>query len=129
MNRLTAVGCSLLLLALPVLSGCSKEGRQKTESSRKEPTPRATPSSRVQTQTGEELFKQYCAPCHPDGGNVSDPRKNLHGSALKANHITKPEDIVRIMRNPISRMIRFDETTISDKDATAIADYVLSAFK
>ena len=129
MYRLTVAGCSLLLLVLPALGGCSQEARQKSESPRKVPTPHAMPSQQVRTQTGEELFKQYCAPCHPDGGNVSDPRKNLRGSALKANHITRPEDIVRIMRNPMSRMIRFDKTTISDKDATAIADYVLSAFK
>jgi len=75
------------------------------------------------------LFKQYCSSCHPDGGNVSDPQRPLYGSALRRNHITKPEDIVRILRNPLSRMIRFDVSTLSDKDARAIAEYVLATFK
>lgn len=129
MKRLTAVGCSLLLLALPISGGCRKERPHNSESPQKAPAPHAAPSSPVRTQTGEELFKQYCAPCHPDGGNVSDPERNLHGYALKANHITRPEDIVRIMRNPISRMIRFDESTISDRDAAVIAEYILATFK
>lgn len=129
MNRLTAVGCSLLLLALPIMGGCRQESPQSSESHRQAPTPHAEPSPRAQAQTGEELFKQYCAPCHPDGGNVSDPERNLRGYALKSNHITKPEDIVRIMRHPISRMIRFDESTISDRDAAVLADYILKTFK
>jgi cytochrome c6 len=78
---------------------------------------------------GEELFKQYCSSCHPDGGNVSDPERSLRGSALRSHHITRPRDIVRIMRTPISRMISFDAATLSDNDATAIADYVLYTFK
>jgi hypothetical protein len=33
------------------------------------------------------------------------------------------------MRNPKSRMIRLDPSTLSDKDARVIADYVLKTFK
>lgn len=75
------------------------------------------------------LFKQFCANCHPDGGNVSDLARSLYGSSLRKHHIHTPEDIVRIMRNPLSRMIRFDVTMISDADAHVIADYVLKTFK
>jgi len=60
---------------------------------------------------------------------VSDPERTLHGSDLQNKRITKPEDIVRIMRNPLSRMIRFDAETVSDKDARTIAEYVLNTFK
>jgi cytochrome c6 len=48
---------------------------------------------------------------------------------LKKNNITTPDDIVRIMRKPLSRMIRFDASTLSDKDARAIAEYVLKTFR
>ena len=85
-------------------------------------------SRQAQLARGEQLFKQYCAACHPDGGNVSDPARNLRRSTLQANRITKPEDIVGIMRKPISRMIRFDAATLSNEDARAIAEYVLESF-
>ena len=109
-----------------LLSGCAKETPQKPETGHD--------VSGVQERvgilsSGEALFKQYCSTCHPNGGNVSDPRHPLYGSALRRNHITTPEDIVRIMRNPLSRMIRFDRSTLSDKDAGAIAEYVLATFK
>jgi cytochrome c6 len=48
---------------------------------------------------------------------------------LKKNHIASADDIIRIMRNPISRMIRFDVSTLSDRDARAIAEYILTTFR
>jgi cytochrome c6 len=124
--RRTLIRISLLLLcALTVFNGCSRH----------EPAP-ATPSPAAASATagaavpsGEALFKQYCSSCHPDGGNVSDPQRTLHGSVLKKNHITSADDIIRIMRSPISRMIRFDVSTLSDRDARAIAEYILATFK
>jgi cytochrome c6 len=79
--------------------------------------------------TGEALFKQHCAVCHPDGGNTVKPEYTLHGKALKKHNITKPEDIVKKMRNPGPGMNMFDEKTIPEKDAMAIAEYVLNTFK
>ena len=78
---------------------------------------------------GEALFKQHCAVCHPDGGNTITPQKTLHAKALAANNITKPEDIVKTMRNPGPGMNKFDQATIPDEDATAIAEYVLLTYK
>ncbi len=122
MGRVALQTCAVLTVAMSVLGGCRREEVQKTGSMPAVPAPQTV-------QTGEELFKQYCSPCHPDGGNVSDPERTLHGSALRANRIIRPEDIVRVMRNPVSRMIRFDAATISDREARAIAEYVLTAFK
>ena len=110
------------MVVASLLGGCGNEAPRNTE------RPPAPPLQQ-QLSRGEELFKQYCAPCHPDGGNVSDPERTLRGSALRSHHITRSRDIVHIMRTPISRMISFDAATISDKDARAIADYVLYAFK
>jgi cytochrome c6 len=78
---------------------------------------------------GEELFKQHCAGCHPDGGNIIDPKYTLHKKDLKAHRITKPADIVTIMRNPGPGMTKFDKKTIPDKDAQRIAGYILKTFK
>ncbi|MDR3580812.1 MAG: c-type cytochrome [Oryzomonas sp.] len=121
MFRSTLRACAVVTVVVPLLGGCGNDAPQNGGRS---PAP-----LQRQLGRGEELFKQYCAACHPDGGNVSDPERSLHGSALRSHHITRARDIVRIMRTPISRMIGFDAATLSDKDATAIADYVLYTFK
>ena len=123
MFRTTTMACSVVALSIWLLGGCS-ENAPRTAGEQ-----RAVSDPQGQSRTGEELFRQFCHNCHPDGGNVSDPKRTLHGSALRKNHVTKPEDIVRIMRRPLSRMISFDQDTISDKDARAIAEYVLNTFK
>lgn len=121
--RMSKLG--LLLVLISGVPGCSEDQRQKAVGA---PTAPATVIPRP-VPDGEALFKQYCAVCHPNGGNVTDPGRALYGSVLKRRHITTPEDIVRIMRSPQSRMIRFDAATLPDKDARAIAEYVLVTFK
>ena len=79
--------------------------------------------------SGEELFKTHCAVCHPDGGNIVNPKKSLHKKDREANNIRKPEDIVKSMRNPGPGMTPFDKATIPDEDANKIADYILKTFK
>lgn len=123
MSRTTTMACSAAALFTILLGGCSEEAPRTPARQRAASDPQG------QRRTGEELFMQFCHNCHPDGGNVSDPKRTLHGLALRKNHVTKPEDIVRIMRRPLSRMISFDQETISDKDARAIAEYVLNTFK
>jgi cytochrome c6 len=115
----------VIVYAVCLMSGCSKETPQKTASG----TPAAPAVEQGQMPDGEALYKQYCASCHPDGGNVNDPKMNLHGSAMRANRITTPDDVVRIMRTPISRMIRFDAAMLPDREARAIGEYVLKTFK
>jgi cytochrome c6 len=116
---------ALLMVSSVSLTGCSKDEPRKVAVA---PVASGTTSPEP-VRDGEALFKQYCANCHPNGGNASDSERTLYGSVLKRNHITKPEDIVRIMRKPLSRMIRFDASTLSDKDARTIAEYVLKTFK
>lgn len=87
---------------------------------------------------GKALFKKNCSPCHPDGGNIINPKKTLHKKDLDANKITTAEDIVKKMRNPgpfpdhpqdWAGMKMFDQKTISDQDASEIADYILKTFR
>ena len=120
-----AKACVLLVVSIGALTGCSRDESQKVTV-----TPAGSASTAQEPASdGEALFRQYCATCHPNGGNVSDPERTLYGSELKRKHITTAEDIVRIMRNPLSRMIRFDAATIPDRDARAIAEYILTRFK
>lgn len=120
---------AVLALGMALLGGCKKEAPQKTETPPAVPVQQPAPVAPEQAKTGEELFKQHCAVCHPDGGNIVKPEHTLHSKSLVAHKITKPEDIVKIMRNPRQGMNRFDEATIPDKDAMAIAEYVLNTFK
>jgi cytochrome c6 len=79
--------------------------------------------------SGEELFKTHCAVCHPDGGNIINPKHTLHGNDLKKAGIKNWQGVVKSMRNPGTGMTKFDKKTVSDKDARAIAEYVLKTFK
>jgi mono/diheme cytochrome c family protein len=125
MNRRIGITLSVLAISTVIIGGCKKETPQKTE------VPQTVPGqqSASTAKTGEELFKQMCAQCHPDGGNTVNPKKTLHRQSLEANNITKPEDIVKIMRNPGAGMNKFDEATLPEKDALTIAEYVLNAFQ
>ncbi len=80
-------------------------------------------------KTGEALFKENCSPCHPDGGNIVNPSFTLHKKDREAHGVKTSKDIVGKMRNPGPGMTKFDKNTISDKDAEAIADYIMKTFK
>jgi len=82
-----------------------------------------------ETLTGETLFKQHCAVCHPDGGNIVNPKKTLHKQDREANNVKTVADIVSKMRNPGPGMIKFDEHTIPNKQAKEIAEYVLKSLQ
>jgi cytochrome c6 len=81
------------------------------------------------SKAGEELFKQHCSMCHPEGGNIINAKKTLRGKDLKANNVKSAGDIVKMMRNPGPGMTKFDEKTIPDKEAKEVAEYILKTFK
>jgi cytochrome c6 len=90
--------------------------------------------SLADTKKGEKIdgakeFKEHCAVCHPNGGNIINPKKPLDKKSLAANKVKTTKDIVNKMRNPGPGMTKFDAKTISDKEAKAIADYILKTFK
>ncbi|HCE68661.1 MAG: cytochrome C [Geobacteraceae bacterium GWC2_55_20] len=122
-------GLAILLIGTVFVGGCKKDTQQKAEAPQISPVPAAPPTPMIQSKTGETLFKQHCAVCHPDGGNIVTPQMTLHRQNLAAHKINKPEDIVKIMRNPGQGMNRFDEATIPDKDAMSIAEFVLNTYK
>lgn len=78
---------------------------------------------------GDALFKERCAACHPDGGNIINPQKTLKKKDLAASKLTEAKKIVAYMRKPGPGMTPFDAKSLPDKDATAIATYILKTFK
>jgi len=80
-------------------------------------------------KTGEELFREHCVLCHPDGGNIVNPQKTLLRAHREAHGIRTAADIVRIMRNPGPGMQKFDRKTLPDPEAKKIAEYILKTFK
>lgn len=86
------------------------------------------------TKKGEKIdgakeFKEHCAVCHPEGGNIVNPKKTLKKADREANGVRRWKDIVAKMRKPGPGMTTFDKKTISDKEAKAIAEYIMATFK
>jgi cytochrome c6 len=91
---------------------------------------RAVPvEAALEASQGEQAFVKNCSVCHPMGGNIINTAKTLDKKVLTANGIREPADILRNIRNPGPAMTRFDEKTISDETARAIAEYILKTFK
>ncbi len=74
-------------------------------------------------------FEEHCAVCHPNGGNTINAKKTLSKKSLEASGIKSAKDIISQIRNPGPGMTKFDEKAISNKEAKAIAEYVLKNFK
>lgn len=79
--------------------------------------------------SGEALYKEKCAACHPDGGNIINPKKTLKKKDLVTNKLTGVKEFVAYLRKPGPGMNAFDEKSLPEKDAKAIATYVLKTFK
>ena len=78
---------------------------------------------------GNKEFLEHCAVCHPNGGNIVNTKKTLNASSLKANGVKSVKDIIAKIRNPGPGMTKFDEKTISNKEAKAIGEYIMKSFK
>lgn len=89
-----------------------------------DPAPKAT-----MKVSGEASFKKYCVACHAGGGNIIRPAKTLHQKNREANGVKTTDDIVRLLRNPGPGMPKFDEKSVPDAEAKAIAEYVIHALK
>ena len=71
---------------------------------------------------GEAVFKAKCASCHPDGGNIINPKASLKGQKDAKKIISK-------IRNGGGGMAAFDAKSVSDADAKLVADYIIKTFK
>jgi cytochrome c6 len=86
-------------------------------------------AEKASKDNGEAEFKEHCAICHPEGGNLINPKKTLHKKDREANKIRNEADIIKILRKPGPGMTPFDEKTISDSEAREVAKYIFKAFK
>lgn len=71
---------------------------------------------------GGEIFKAKCATCHPDGGNIMNPKATLKG-------LKDTKAITKKIRAGGGGMSAFDAKSISDADAKAVAEYIVKTFK
>jgi len=78
---------------------------------------------------GKKEFENHCAVCHKGGGNLINPAKTLAKKDRLANGVKNANDIIKLMRKPGPGMTAFDSKAIPDKEARAIADYILKTFK
>ncbi len=78
---------------------------------------------------GKVEFEKHCAVCHKDGGNTINPAKTLSKKDRTVNGVKSAKDIMKLMRKPGPGMTPFDAKTIPDKEAKAIAEYILKTFK
>ena len=88
-----------------------------------------TSAASAASMSGEADFKEHCASCHADGGNIVKPDKTLSRKDREKNGIKTAKDIVNVMRKPGEGMTTFDKKTLSDKQAKAIANYIIKTFK
>ncbi|MFA7403419.1 MAG: c-type cytochrome [Pelobacteraceae bacterium] len=79
-------------------------------------------SAAVAADKGEAIFKEKCASCHPDGGNIIKPSETLKG-------IKDPAKIIKKARKGGGGMPAFDSKAISDADAKLLAKYIIKTFK
>lgn len=135
MQRRLVVTLAILALIISGVTGCKKKSEEQAQPPQSAMTaaapaaPAVQPSPSATGLTGEQLFKQHCAVCHPNGGNTIAPSKTLGAKALaERSKITKPEEIVKVMRNPGPGMNKFDEGMISNDDAKKIGEYILATF-
>ena len=63
----------------------------------------------LDTDLGKDLFKNHCAGCHINGGNIIRRSKNLKFSTLKRNGIEDAEAIAKIAREGIGIMDGYKE--------------------
>jgi cytochrome c6 len=78
---------------------------------------------------GEAEFREYCAECHVDGGNIIKSTKTLSEKDRVTNGIKTADDIIKIIRNPGEGMTRFDDKTLPNNEARRIAEFIIKTFK
>ena len=72
---------------------------------------------------GKNLFKNHCAGCHINGGNIIRRSKNLKISSLKRNGFDSTEAIAKIAREGIGIMDGYKDQ-LGENGDQVLADWV-----
>ncbi len=78
----------------------------------------------VESDLGKNLFKNNCAGCHINGGNIIRRSKNLKISSLKRNGIDNQEAIAKIARQGIGIMSGYKDN-LGDNGDQIVANWIL----
>ena len=78
----------------------------------------------LDAELGKNLFKNHCAGCHINGGNIIRRSKNLKISALKHNGFDSKEAIAKIAREGIGIMDGYKDK-LGENGDQVLADWVL----
>ena len=77
----------------------------------------------ISTDSGEILFKNNCAGCHINGGNIIRRSKNLKLASLNKNGIHEPESIAKIAKEGIGIMDGYKEQ-LGDNGDKIVANWI-----
>ncbi len=77
----------------------------------------------LDSDLGKNLFKNHCAGCHVNGGNIIRRSKNLKISSLKHNGINDPETIAKIARQGIGIMDGYKDQ-LGDNGDQIVANWI-----
>ena len=77
----------------------------------------------IEADLGGNLFKNNCAGCHINGGNIIRRSKNLKISSLKRNGIDNPEAIAKIARQGVGIMSGYEDE-LGDNGDQIVANWV-----
>ena len=77
----------------------------------------------LDADSGKTLFKNQCAGCHLNGGNIIRRGKNLKISSLKHNGIDNPEAIAKIARQGIGIMDGYKDQ-LGDNGDQIVANWI-----
>ena len=77
----------------------------------------------IEADLGENLFKQNCAGCHINGGNIIRRSKNLKISSLKRNGIDSPDAIAKIASQGIGIMSGYEDK-LGDNGDQIVANWI-----
>lgn len=76
----------------------------------------------IAVPSGEQLFKNNCASCHVDGGNIVDPKKPVKGSEKLASKATFKE----LLGKATGVMPAFPQIVNDDPSLSALYSYCKS---
>ena len=77
----------------------------------------------IDSNLGKNLFRNHCAGCHINGGNIIRRSKNLKISILKRNGINDPEAIAKIARKGIGIMDGY-EIQLGENGDKIVANWI-----
>ena len=91
----------------------------------------AQPAKTFEGKSGGALFEEFCSRCHPNGGNVINPQKNLKEATRAANNLKTEDQLVAYLLNPgpgMPRLIHRDQE-LSETSARTIIRFIMRTFK